>query len=72
MSTRERIYNLVDMLNAEDMEVIYQILKRFARTANIPNQETIEAMLEADEIAHDPNVKGYTSIDELREALEAE
>ena len=39
---------------------------------SIPNQETIEAMLEADEIAHDPNVKGYTSIDELREALEAD
>jgi hypothetical protein len=72
MSTRERLYNLVGMLNAEDIEVVYQILKRFAMTSDTPNQETIEAMLEADEIAHDPNVKGYTSIEELMEDLESE
>ena len=32
---------------------------------NHPNKETIAAMLEAERIAKDPNVKGYTDLDEL-------
>ena len=34
-----------------------------------PNKETIAAMLEAERIAHDPNVKGYNDLDELFEEL---
>ncbi len=30
-----------------------------------PSQETIVAMLEAERIARDPSVKGYTNVDEL-------
>lgn len=30
-----------------------------------PNKETIAAMLEAERIAKDPNVKGYNNLDEL-------
>ncbi|MCD7732962.1 MAG: type II toxin-antitoxin system RelB/DinJ family antitoxin [Oscillospiraceae bacterium] len=30
-----------------------------------PNKETISAMLEAERIAHDPSVKGYTDLDEM-------
>lgn len=30
-----------------------------------PNKETIAAMLEAERIARDPNVKGYDDLDEL-------
>ena len=30
-----------------------------------PNKETIAAMLEAEKIAKDPNVKGYTDLDEM-------
>ena len=30
-----------------------------------PNKETIDAMLEAENIAKDPNVKGYTDLDEM-------
>ncbi len=30
-----------------------------------PNKETIAAMLEAERIAHDPSVKGYTDLDEM-------
>lgn len=30
-----------------------------------PNKETIAAMLEAERIAKDPNVKGYTDLDEM-------
>ena len=30
-----------------------------------PNKETIAALLEAEHIAKDPNVKGYTDLDEM-------
>ena len=34
-----------------------------------PNEVTLEAMREADRIARDDSVKGYDSIEDLREAL---
>lgn len=38
----------------------------------IPNKETIEAMLEAERITRDPNAKRYTNLDELFEDLKNE
>ena len=72
MSTKEKLYSLIDIINPNDLELVLQILERFALTAEIPNEETAEAMLEADRIARDPNVKGYTSISGLMEALDEE
>lgn len=72
MSTKEKLYSLIDIINPDDLELVLQILERFALTAEIPNEETAKAMLEADRIARDPNVKGYTSIAELMEALDKE
>jgi DNA-damage-inducible protein J len=37
--------------------------------ASKPNKETIEAMLEAEKIAKDPNVKGYRDIDQMFEDI---
>ena len=37
----------------------------FDISLNQPNKETIAAMLEAERIAKDPSVKGYTDLDEL-------
>lgn len=37
----------------------------FEISLNQPNKETIAAMLEAERIAKDPSVKGYTNTDEL-------
>ena len=34
------------------------------------SQRTMDAMEEARRISHDPDIKGYTSMDELRKALE--
>jgi len=39
--------------------------------SRIPNAETVAAMLEAERIALDPNVKGYTNLDELFKDLKA-
>ena len=36
-----------------------------------PNKETLAAMLEAERIAKDPSVKGYTDLDELFADLKA-
>jgi DNA-damage-inducible protein J len=36
----------------------------------VPNEETIAAMEEGRRIASDPNVKGYSSMEELKKALE--
>lgn len=37
----------------------------FDISLNQPNRETLAAMLEAERIAKDPSVKGYTDMDEL-------
>lgn len=37
----------------------------FEISLNQPNKETIAAMLEAERIAKDPAIKGYTDLDEL-------
>lgn len=37
----------------------------FDISLNQPNRETFAAMLEAERIAKDPSVKGYTDMDEL-------
>ena len=37
----------------------------FEISINLPNKETIAAMLEAERIAQDSSVKGYTDLDQL-------
>jgi len=39
--------------------------------SRMPNKATLAAMKEAERIAHDPKVKGYTNLDELFAELEA-
>ena len=41
----------------------------FMITTETPNHETVAAMLEAERIANDPSVKGYTDVDELLREL---
>lgn len=43
----------------------------FRITTEIPNRDTIAAMMEAERIANDSSVKGYTDLDELIEDLNA-
>ena len=42
----------------------------FDISINNPNKKTVAAMLEAERIAKDPSVKGYTDLDELFADLE--
>jgi len=41
------------------------------KISRVPNAETVAAMLEADRIAHDPSVKGYTDLNELFKDLKS-
>jgi len=43
----------------------------FEIARSLPNAETLAAMKEAERIAHDPDVKGYTNLDELFRDLNA-
>lgn len=43
----------------------------FDISLNQPNRETVAAMMEAERIARDPSVKGYTDLDELFADLRA-
>ncbi len=43
----------------------------FEISLNQPNRETLAALMEAERIAKDPNVKGYTDLDELFDDLKA-
>ena len=43
----------------------------FEISLNQPNRETLAALMEAERIAKDPNVKGYSDLDELFDDLKA-
>lgn len=66
MSTKELAYSIIDNLSEEQLSAFVAL---FELTTEIPNKETQAAMLEADRIAHDPDVRGFTNTDELFEEL---
>lgn len=42
----------------------------FSLTLEVPNEKTMHAIEEGRRIAHDSSVKGYTSMDKLKSALD--
>ena len=68
MSTKDLAFNIIDNLSEEQLSAFVSL---FGHTAEIPNEETKAAMLDADRIAHDPSVKGFTDTDELFRELVA-
>ena len=66
MSRKEIAYNIIDYLSEEQLAAFITL---FGNYADIPNAETEAAMLEADRIANDPDVKGYTDLDEMMRDL---
>lgn len=69
MSTREYAYCLIDMLSEEQLDTFIAFLRSIT---DIPNEETRQAMLEADRIAKDPNVKSYTDVEKMFEEILSE
>ncbi len=65
----------LDMSSAVNMFLRQCVLRNglpFSVSMPEYSQETIEAMLEAKRIAHDPDVKGYTNMKDLMAALDAD
>ena len=62
----------LDMSSAVNM-FLYQCILRGGLPFNVElpkyNSETLKAMAEAMTIANDPNVKGYTNIEDLKKTL---
>lgn len=58
----------IGLLSSEDIFIASRG-KTVAKISNpdcdVPNETTVAAMLEAEKIAKDPNVKGYNDIEEL-------
>ncbi len=65
----------LDMSSAVNMFLRQCVLRNgipFSISMPEYNHETIEAMIEAKRIAHDPDVKGYTNMQDLMAALNSE
>ena len=57
--------NLTTAFNIFVRQALRESRIPFEISLNQPSKETIAAMLEAERIAKDPSVKGYTDMDEL-------
>lgn len=68
--TREELYSRIDTLPENRIPQVIAFIEGIEALGECrPNATTIEAMQEADRILKDPDVKGYTDIDELFDAL---
>lgn len=66
MTSKEMMISILDMLNEEQLRE----LMLYAETYLHPNEETLAAMTETEDIlAHPENYKGYTSVDEMMEDI---
>ncbi len=53
----------------EEIESLATVIASITR--NTPNSETLEAMTEAERIAHDPNANGFINMESLTADLDA-
>lgn len=63
MSTRDVALNIVNMMDEEQLRSFVSLFQGIV--SDIPNEETIAAMEEAENMLKDPNAKKYTSVDDL-------
>lgn len=76
--TKQQAEELFNNLGLNLTSAINIYLKKAIAEQGVPfevkktnyNQETIQAMLEADKIAHDNTIKGYSNLDELFKELD--
>ena len=63
MSTRDVALNIVNMMDEEQLRSFVSLFQGIV--SDIPNEETIAAMEEAENMLKDPNAKKFTSVDDL-------
>lgn len=66
MSTKEIVAGMLDVLNEEQLNGLMVLIQSFLK----PNEETVAAMEEAEQLLKDPNTKKYSSVEELFKDLE--
>ncbi len=79
-TVKEQATNLFSELGLDMSGAVNIFLRQCILRGGLPfsvelpkyNQETLEAMAEARRISLDPNVKGYTNMEDLKAALEAD
>lgn len=61
MSTREIAYNIIDCMSEEQLSAFVAL---FGDSADVPNEETLEAMREVKDMKlHPENYKSYDDVD---------
>ena len=63
MSTRDMALNIVNLMNEEQLRGFVALFQGIV--SDIPNEETVAAMEEAEEMLKDPKARKFTSVQEL-------
>ena len=63
MNTRDVAINIVNMMDEEQLAGFVSLFHNVV--SDIPNDETIAAMKEAEEMLNDPNATKFDSVEEL-------
>ena len=69
MANRDIALNIVNNMSEEQLSSFIVLFKDVV--SDIPNEETIEAMQEAEDMLNDPNSISFNSVDDLFEELMA-
>lgn len=69
MSTREIAYQIIDNMSDEQLEGFIHFFN--SMFYEVPNDETLEAIKEADRMLNNPNTKKFNSVEELFEELDS-
>lgn len=67
MSTRDIAINIVNMMSEDQLRGFVTLFQPVI--SDIPNEETIAAMNEAEALLKDPNAMRFSSVDDLFEEL---
>ncbi len=67
MSTRDMALNIVNLMSEDQLRGFVTLFQPIV--SDIPNEETVAAMDEAEALLNDPNAMRFSSVDDLFEEL---
>ena len=62
-STRDAAYNIINLMNDEQLQSFVKLFQNVV--SDVPNEETISAMQEAEDMLKDPKAMKFSSVDDL-------
>ncbi len=69
MTTRDMALNIVDRMTEEQLQSFVRLFQGLL--PDIPNEETLAAMKETEEMLKDPHTKKFSSVEDLFAELRA-